>query len=195
MAVDEKFLRYFKTRLLINAFSRVYSYYCLRVWRNWQTRQVEGLMGVYPVEVRVLSPALTSETELILEKTARFFLFLVFLPFLVALSILSTIYCGRRYNMVLRRFVCIWRNSRYIIYEYAPIRTPRKKMTEIGIINNWSERIIFLASVVLLSCVLIPCVQASASDTSNFYFGTTPLRAHDLTSRHYDVVYYASLPW
>ena len=57
MAVDEKFLRYFKTRLLINALSRVYPYYCLRVWRNWQTRQVEGLMGVYPVEVRVLSPA------------------------------------------------------------------------------------------------------------------------------------------
>lgn len=68
-------------------------------------------------------------------------------------------------------------------------------MTEIGIINNWSERIRFLASVVLLICVLIPCVQASASDTSNFYFGTAPLRAHDLTSRHYDVVYYASLPW
>ena len=26
-------------------------------WRNWQTRQVEGLVGVNPVQVQVLSPA------------------------------------------------------------------------------------------------------------------------------------------
>ena len=29
-----------------------------RPWRNWQTRQVEGLVGVNPVEVQILSAAL-----------------------------------------------------------------------------------------------------------------------------------------
>jgi hypothetical protein len=30
-------------------------------WRNWQTRQVEGLVPVMGVQVQVLSPALCSE--------------------------------------------------------------------------------------------------------------------------------------
>ncbi|MGN0930811.1 MAG: hypothetical protein ACI4NP_03745 [Thermoguttaceae bacterium] len=68
-------------------------------------------------------------------------------------------------------------------------------MTVTGNLNIRNESLRFLLSVVLLISALIPCFKVSASETSTFYWGTTPLRAHDLTSRHYDVVYYASLPW
>ena len=33
----------------------------LRKWRNWQTRQVEGLVSFLDVEVRVLFPALVKK--------------------------------------------------------------------------------------------------------------------------------------
>lgn len=68
-------------------------------------------------------------------------------------------------------------------------------MTAIGNLNTGNKRLRFLLSVVLLICALTPCFKVSASETSSFYWGAAPLRAHDMTSRHYDVVYYASLPW
>ena len=74
-------------------------------------------------------------------------------------------------------------------------RMRRLKMTAIGNLNTGNKRLRFLLSVVLLICALTPCFKVSASETSSFYWGAAPLRAHDMTSRHYDVVYYASLPW
>lgn len=61
--------------------------------------------------------------------------------------------------------------------------------------KKWNDRLRFLLSVVLLIGVLAPCCKALGAETSTFSFGTGPLRAHDMTSRCYDVVYYAYLPW